>query len=88
MTHGMQFWKGAARHHRRCLKKLETGRTPKYLKIEVTPKEALPQQAKNKWKDAIITCEKEFVRILKDFHKDKYNEANFNIKKNLSKLKR
>ena len=73
MIKGMQFWRGAARHHRRCLKKLETGRTPKCLKIEVTRKEALPQQSKNKWNDAIITCEKQFVQILKDFHKGKYS---------------
>ena len=79
MTKETKFWQETVRHHRRCLRKLRQGTTPKGLKIKVTPKVALPKQ-QNKWQDAIITCEKQFIKTLEEFHEDQLKVANFNIK--------
>ena len=78
ITRGIGFWKGAARHHRRSLRKLSRGATPKELQIKVTPNVSIRTQFKNKWQDAIRACEKQFVEILKNFHQDRFNLANFN----------
>ena len=80
MTKEPQFWREAARHHRRCLRNLREGTTPKGLKVKVTPKVALPKQLQNKWLDTIIVCEKQLVKILEEFHEDQLKVANFNIK--------
>ena len=85
MTKETKFWQEMAMHHRWRLQKLQKGTTPKGLKIKVTPKVALPKQLQNKWQDTII-CEKQFIKILEEFHEDQLKVASFNIKKSFHKF--